>query len=183
MQSRDWCRLIGCSWRALRVEDGDWLSLTRCLRVTGPIRLPVAVLEHPTFTGSNDMQGGKTNTKSTQRRASSQRSRAGCSTCKRRRVKCDETHPRCLRCLRADLVCEGYPDSSTTSTTKLQAKVSARRPLLLPKSSRPLLLSSARPTAILAGETDVENRYLRYFHEQTTCGFQSAFDWTYVIRC
>jgi hypothetical protein len=39
-------------------------------------------------------------------------------------------------------------------------------------------LSTARPTAILPGETEVENRYLRYFHEETTGGFQSAWDWT-----
>ncbi|KAF2789040.1 hypothetical protein K505DRAFT_393361, partial [Melanomma pulvis-pyrius CBS 109.77] len=35
-----------------------------------------------------------------------------------------------------------------------------------------------QPTTILPGETEVENRYLRYFHHETTSGFQSAYDWT-----
>ncbi|KAF3389569.1 Uncharacterized protein F1880_004248 [Penicillium rolfsii] len=32
----------------------------------------------------------------------------GCQTCIRRRVKCDETHPECLRCQRRGLSCPGY---------------------------------------------------------------------------
>ncbi|KAH7334168.1 fungal-specific transcription factor domain-containing protein [Rhizoctonia solani] len=44
------------------------------------------------------------------------RSTTGCYTCKRRRKKCDETHPHCERCIRAGRECEGYaplenPDS------------------------------------------------------------------------
>ncbi|RAK73795.1 Zn(II)2Cys6 transcription factor [Aspergillus fijiensis CBS 313.89] len=33
------------------------------------------------------------------------RSRAGCNTCRRRRVKCDETHPTCMRCRRSGYAC------------------------------------------------------------------------------
>ncbi|TVY85428.1 Uncharacterized protein LSUE1_G000474 [Lachnellula suecica] len=33
---------------------------------------------------------------------------AGCHTCRRRRVKCDETHPACKRCAKAKIICEGY---------------------------------------------------------------------------
>ncbi|KAF2681340.1 hypothetical protein K458DRAFT_372254, partial [Lentithecium fluviatile CBS 122367] len=82
------------------------------------------------------------------RRAVTQRSKAGCSTCKRQRVKCDEGSPSC------------------------------RRSLILPKTDIVTSLSTSRPTAVLPGETEVENRYLRYFHQETTCGFQSAWDWT-----
>ncbi|TVY47417.1 Uncharacterized protein LOCC1_G004412 [Lachnellula occidentalis] len=32
----------------------------------------------------------------------------GCHTCRRRRVKCDETHPVCERCTKAKIDCEGY---------------------------------------------------------------------------
>ncbi|CAG8888662.1 unnamed protein product [Penicillium egyptiacum] len=35
-----------------------------------------------------------------------QRSRSGCKDCKRRRVKCDETFPVCLRCQKRGTVCE-----------------------------------------------------------------------------
>jgi len=124
------------------------------------------------------MLGGQA--KPTRQRTSSNRSRAGCSTCKRRRVKCDEGRPHCLRCLRADLACEGYPDASiSTSTPRATTRNRINpKPLILPKTNRDLLLDTARPTATLPGETEVENRYLRYFHEQTMGGFQSAFDWT-----
>ncbi|KAG8533072.1 uncharacterized protein KY384_001855 [Bacidia gigantensis] len=43
-------------------------------------------------------QGGK----------SGPRTRTGCLTCRRRRVKCDEAKPVCNRCQTANLVCDGY---------------------------------------------------------------------------
>ncbi|KAH6692315.1 fungal-specific transcription factor domain-containing protein [Plectosphaerella plurivora] len=40
------------------------------------------------------------------------RSREGCSTCKRRKVKCDEQRPRCSHCERLNLECKWRPQSS-----------------------------------------------------------------------
>lgn len=34
------------------------------------------------------------------------RTRTGCLTCRRRHYKCDETHPRCVRCIKAKARCE-----------------------------------------------------------------------------
>ncbi|KAF2707311.1 hypothetical protein K504DRAFT_535825 [Pleomassaria siparia CBS 279.74] len=124
------------------------------------------------------------------KRASMSRSRTGCATCRRRRIKCDEGYPHCLRCLKAKLTCEGYFHAQPSTQT------SSCKPILLPKpggvchmtslawQARPCprykvaRLSTPRPTAILLGETEVENRYLKYFHHETTSGFQSAYDWT-----
>jgi hypothetical protein len=39
---------------------------------------------------------------------SDRRVRTGCTTCRRRRVKCDETRPICNRCKAANFLCEGY---------------------------------------------------------------------------
>ncbi|CAE6482008.1 hypothetical protein ACGC1H_003398 [Rhizoctonia solani] len=36
------------------------------------------------------------------------RSTGGCYTCKRRKKKCDETKPRCVRCIQSGRECEGY---------------------------------------------------------------------------
>jgi hypothetical protein len=36
------------------------------------------------------------------------RSRNGCTTCKRRHRKCDETKPACLECQKYKLQCDGY---------------------------------------------------------------------------
>lgn len=32
----------------------------------------------------------------------------GCESCKRRKVKCDETHPQCTRCCKAGIACTGF---------------------------------------------------------------------------
>lgn len=52
------------------------------------------------------MQHGKVakHTGST-RSPNEKRSRNGCLTCRRRRVKCDETHPKCSHCTRLNLAC------------------------------------------------------------------------------
>lgn len=40
------------------------------------------------------------------------KARTGCLTCRKRRVKCDEIHPACQRCLKGGRECEGYSDTS-----------------------------------------------------------------------
>ncbi|TDZ17283.1 Transcriptional regulatory protein moc3 [Colletotrichum orbiculare MAFF 240422] len=53
-------------------------------------------------------------------RASVPKVRTGCITCERRHVKCDETKPSCLRCIKCSGSCEGYetsPGSSSGSST------------------------------------------------------------------
>ncbi|KAH7020756.1 uncharacterized protein B0I36DRAFT_25338 [Microdochium trichocladiopsis] len=44
-------------------------------------------------------------------RKGSSKVRTGCITCKVRKVKCDETSPACLRCIKAGRTCEGYRTS------------------------------------------------------------------------
>ncbi|KIW04450.1 hypothetical protein, variant [Verruconis gallopava] len=57
--------------------------------------------------GFNDSDCVNVRTKRT--RTGGPRSKTGCITCRLRRVKCDETKPLCMRCLRARRECEGYP--------------------------------------------------------------------------
>ncbi|EXJ70711.1 uncharacterized protein A1O5_05701 [Cladophialophora psammophila CBS 110553] len=45
-------------------------------------------------------------------RTNVRQSKYGCFTCRARRVKCDESKPRCLRCQRGKRSCEGYPDGA-----------------------------------------------------------------------
>ncbi|KIW03244.1 uncharacterized protein PV09_05465 [Verruconis gallopava] len=55
----------------------------------------------------------------------------GCHSCRRRRKKCDETRPSCLRCVRAKLPCHGYEvDSAFTFR---------QRPPQLPVQSAPFV--------------------------------------------
>ncbi|KAJ4299456.1 hypothetical protein N0V90_004701 [Kalmusia sp. IMI 367209] len=113
------------------------------------------------------------------KRASHQRSKKGCATCRQRRVKCDEVHPQCLRCVKAKLQCDYTPGTpKVTGTTVVTSSGRRVERILLPKTEDISSLTIARPSHILPGETDVENQYLRYFHQETTSGFQSAWDWT-----
>ncbi|KAH7014163.1 uncharacterized protein B0I36DRAFT_338331 [Microdochium trichocladiopsis] len=58
------------------------------------------------------------------RRKGGPRSRAGCSNCKQRRIKCDEAKPSCQRCLKRGLTCTGYtsivPDASTAGQAQAE---------------------------------------------------------------
>lgn len=60
---------------------------------------------------------------------SPQRSRSGCKNCKKRRVKCDETFPVCLRCQKRGTVCE-----SESSLPQWQLEIS---PLILSDITSP----------------------------------------------
>ncbi|KAK3214758.1 hypothetical protein GRF29_19g1177605 [Pseudopithomyces chartarum] len=113
-------------------------------------------------------------------RTSQHKSRNGCITCKQKRVKCNEGHPRCLRCIDTGITCR-YVTNTPQVTKIAPATIGGRKAkrVLLPKREEALLgLTSFRPSATLLGETDVENRYLRYFQQETTSGFQSAWDWS-----
>ncbi|KAL7787007.1 hypothetical protein V8C37DRAFT_391501 [Trichoderma ceciliae] len=48
-------------------------------------------------------------------RRSSTRARTGCITCKKRHVKCDETRPACLNCMKWRGYCDSYSDNSASS--------------------------------------------------------------------
>ncbi|KAF6824762.1 C6 zinc finger domain protein [Colletotrichum musicola] len=61
-------------------------------------------------------------------RSKNTKSRSGCITCKRRRVRCDEGKPSCLNCAKSKRTCEGYVQ-----------KASAAEALKLTEKSNPLL--------------------------------------------
>ncbi|KAG4271332.1 hypothetical protein FPRO04_11094 [Fusarium proliferatum] len=63
-------------------------------------------------------------------RRSSSRARTGCATCKKRHVKCDETKPACLNCLKWRGSCDGYGDAAATpaeSATEPRPRSTASR--------------------------------------------------------
>lgn len=49
------------------------------------------------------------------------RVRTGCITCRRRRIKCDESQPVCTRCRNANFQCEGYDPPRKASRTSPKA--------------------------------------------------------------
>ena len=51
------------------------------------------------------------------------KSRGGCTTCKRRRVKCGEERPSCKRCLNGNRQCEGYDEPTKTWTSDTATRI------------------------------------------------------------
>ncbi|KAF2848909.1 hypothetical protein T440DRAFT_519502 [Plenodomus tracheiphilus IPT5] len=78
------------------------------------------------------------------------KSRRGCYNCKRRRIKCSETHPECYNCEKAGLVCE-YPVGIDQATQRS------------PSSPSPRTLSSLQSTPGVFSMAD-----LRLFHHFLT---------------
>lgn len=68
-------------------------------------RLPV-----PQFKGKTPraLESGQSEQNSVKRSKNSLKSRNGCNTCKRKRLKCDEKKPSCNNCLKKNIVCGGY---------------------------------------------------------------------------
>ncbi|KAL2784919.1 hypothetical protein BJX66DRAFT_74722 [Aspergillus keveii] len=87
------------------------------------------------------------------------KSRAGCLTCKKRRVKCDETRPTCRNCIRTGWSCS-WPDiqPQTRSQSPLQPSYS-------PSTASPLSIPSTIPSRIF--QTQRETRFFDFFRLQT----------------
>ncbi|KAL3490509.1 hypothetical protein BJX62DRAFT_238145 [Aspergillus germanicus] len=87
------------------------------------------------------------------------KSRAGCLTCKKRRVKCDETRPSCRNCIRTGWSCS-WPD--------IQPQARSQSPLQ-PKYSPSSTLSSTRQAAIPSRifQTQRETRFFDFFRLHT----------------
>ncbi len=88
--------------------------------------------------------------------------KTGCSTCKTRRVKCDETKPECLRCqkFRARF-CDGYGD---TTRAKAETKAIERR-MVLPKGFA-IPLAPKREPSLQGFENQVEFASFRTYCEE-----------------
>jgi hypothetical protein len=106
------------------------------------------------------------------------RSNKGCITCRQRRIKCDEEHPTCKRCIKAKLGCSYITTFKVKSQVNMLKNGRREDRILLPKRGDISSLTIIRPTATLPGETHVENQYLKYFHQETTSNFPSTWDWS-----
>ncbi|KAH7150292.1 hypothetical protein B0J13DRAFT_286434 [Dactylonectria estremocensis] len=97
-------------------------------------------------------------------RRGSSKVKTGCTTCKIRKVKCDETWPQCLRCKKTGRTCDGYRAPPTGSL------------------SWDVLL---RPPPSVAPACDVaELRSLAFFHQVVAPVLSGPFDasfWTHLV--
>jgi hypothetical protein len=76
----------------------------------------------------------------------------GCHTCKRRRVKCDETIPTCRRCARVNVECEGYELRKTVKVIfKYHTPTSTRHSQLDRKQQPRLTVRDLRQYHVVEG--------------------------------
>lgn len=124
-------------------------------------------------------------------RAWTPKTRTGCLTCKNRRVKCDETKPQCLRCVKGNFRCEGYadpkawlfrPDSETTDTANSSSSSSSSE-----SSSSPPSHDLIKVPSLWADSVDTSaRRALHYFGERAqpelaTFTYAAASFWQDII--
>ncbi|KAL1595100.1 hypothetical protein SLS60_009787 [Paraconiothyrium brasiliense] len=82
------------------------------------------------------------------------RSKTGCTTCRKRKKKCDETKPFCLSCQKNNIHCEGYKPVEIWKSGKERA-AEARRMSVELKFELPPLMGGV--------ETDVDRTLLQHF--------------------
>ncbi|GKU19608.1 unnamed protein product [Fusarium langsethiae] len=98
-------------------------------------------------------------------REGTQRVKTGCRTCKTRKIKCDETWPKCKRCTTARRVCDGY-DAPPVGSISWDLLLRAPQPRSVP-------VTNAR-----------EVRSLSFFHHVVAPALSGPFDgsfWTYFV--
>ncbi|KAH7136690.1 hypothetical protein B0J13DRAFT_79770 [Dactylonectria estremocensis] len=69
-------------------------------------------------------------------RRSSTRARTGCSTCKKRHVKCDEVKPSCLNCMKWRGYCDGYSESSDGRPSRVETPARSTPPIKANSSAK-----------------------------------------------
>ncbi|KAH9214228.1 hypothetical protein DL95DRAFT_446577 [Leptodontidium sp. 2 PMI_412] len=101
--------------------------------------------------------------------------RSGCRTCRARHLKCDETRPACLRCVKMGFQCDGYPKPKPAH---VQPRGLARRDLkdLVPKTSS-LAPSLERNLSNFGFKNQQEFLSFQTFHERSMFELAGTGPW------
>jgi hypothetical protein len=100
------------------------------------------------------------------------KSRLGCFSCKRRRVKCDESRPSCSPCRRLGLTCE-YPTASPAQVAAMSAMSGSAciKSSSSSSSSSSSGVGSSTPLTMAANPALFSLQDLRFYHQFLTVGF------------
>ncbi|KFA51612.1 hypothetical protein S40293_03954 [Stachybotrys chartarum IBT 40293] len=106
--------------------------------------------------------------KGKRKRAYRPKTTSGCSTCKVRRVKCDETQPSCLRCSSTGRTCDGYSSAQSSNSNR----------------SREATLAIVQTLSHDAESCAQSRRSLAFFAQQTCqqlAGFFGSLFWERLV--
>ncbi|EHK22824.1 uncharacterized protein TRIVIDRAFT_29249 [Trichoderma virens Gv29-8] len=110
-------------------------------------------------------------------RRSSTRARTGCNTCKKRHVKCDETRPACLNCMKWRGYCDSYADSTTTSSSsasssapslQIQSRAQSSKGKLIHTKKAPLLIIEPSVNTIRFANSDQHDYFVEWSNLSVT---------------
>ncbi|KAF7945288.1 hypothetical protein EAE96_010066 [Botrytis aclada] len=123
------------------------------------------------------------------------KTRTGCWTCRKRRVKCDEEKPHCARCEASGFKCDGYSVDAFSQAHKRASVVHKSQPKRKSSVTHRALLPSKAPKSPRINirvlrprcpiiESEQEYRYFCFFTEYTTrrlCEFFESKLWSHLM--
>ncbi|KAL7813385.1 hypothetical protein V8C26DRAFT_405795 [Trichoderma gracile] len=96
-------------------------------------------------------------------RRSSTRARTGCLTCTKRHVKCDETRPACLNCMKWRGYCDSYSDNtSSTSSSQHESRSLPSKGKLIHSKKAPLLIIEPSVNTIRFANNDQRDYFVEW---------------------
>ncbi|KAI3398309.1 hypothetical protein diail_9532 [Diaporthe ilicicola] len=122
----------------------------------------------------------------TRKRACISKVRTGCTTCKERRVKCDEAKPTCLRCARARQSCKGYSLlPSKPRPPKPDPVIRRLLPRQITNQSHGLAITVGRslPSIRLDGSDVLYFDFFRSEAARELSGYLSSTFWSRTVLC
>ncbi|KAE9379718.1 hypothetical protein N431DRAFT_365026 [Stipitochalara longipes BDJ] len=97
-------------------------------------------------------------------RRSHKKSRAGCSSCKKRHIKCDEHRPVCVNCSTAGMQCSFTLSTQAIETASRDEPMTTKSPESGPKSPPPSSSSSCIDPTLVPAEPYVNATHLELFY-------------------
>ncbi|KAG8672461.1 hypothetical protein FPOAC1_005734 [Fusarium poae] len=111
-------------------------------------------------------------------KSSAPRRRTGCQTCRKRRIKCDETRPACTKCLQSGWKCDGYTSNEVSTIAPHKERLSTLSPPI------PLLSITSYSIPFKVPGSQRDRQLLHYFCVQGATeisGFLSSDFWSEIV--
>ncbi|KAK3385768.1 hypothetical protein B0H63DRAFT_560297 [Podospora didyma] len=125
-------------------------------------------------TGLSERRYGAADSNPRRQRTHHTRARTGCTTCRIRRVRCDEQKPSCNRCVSTGRTCDGYTDNTQLLGPPQSSGAPSHGRLQMQRQD--LVTTLEHPRALLPRNNHQELRSYHFFLHVTAPAIASVFD-------
>ncbi|WXC60149.1 hypothetical protein SNK03_006008 [Fusarium graminearum] len=135
-------------------------------------------MAQPNSENTQKMTSGHTTVMLKKTKSSAPRRRTGCQTCRKRRIKCDETRPACTKCIQSGWECDGYPSNAVSTMTLRRERVPTQTPPI------PLLSITSYSIPFKVPGSQRDRQLLHYFCVQGASeisGFLTSDFWSEIV--